>query len=79
MPEDRYWLMRSISTMALVTTMPTSISMPMSAGTCAVPLSSRPMMAPVTASGIDTSSCPSIRLTCIGPSTVDTAATSGHR
>ena len=33
MPCARYWLIRSISTIALVTTMPTSISMPISAGT----------------------------------------------
>src|SRR5438045_98151 len=32
-PRWRYWLMRSSSTIALVTTIPTSISMPMSAGT----------------------------------------------
>ena len=41
MPWARYWLIRSISTIALVTTMPTSMSMPISAGTpSAVPVTS---------------------------------------
>ncbi len=56
MPWPRYWLIRSISTIALVTTMPTSMSMPMSAGTpSAVPVTSRSAIAPVAANGIDTS------------------------
>ncbi len=56
MPSARYWLTRSISTIALVTTMPTSISMPISAGTpSGVPVSSSSPMAPVAANGMDTS------------------------
>src|SRR5262249_8411149 len=56
MPCSRYWLMRSINTIALVTTMPMSISMPMRAGTpSAVPVMSSAMIAPVPANGIETS------------------------
>ena len=49
--------MRSISTIALVTTMPTSISTPISAGTpSGVPVASSRPIAPVAANGIETSS-----------------------
>ena len=56
MPCARYWLIRSISTIALVTTMPTSISTPISAGTpSGVPVTSSRPIAPVAANGIETS------------------------
>ncbi len=52
----RYWLMRSISTIALVTTMPISISMPIIAGTpIGVPVTSSRPIAPVAANGMETS------------------------
>ena len=48
--------MRSISTIALVTTMPISISMPIIAGTpSGVPVTSSRPIAPVAANGMDTS------------------------
>ena len=56
MPWRRYWLTRSISTIALVTTTPTSISSPIiegsPSGTCEI--TSRPKE-PVAAKGIETS------------------------
>ncbi len=56
MPWARYWLTRSSSTMAFVTTMPTSMSTPISAGTLsAVPLTSSRAIAPVAANGMETS------------------------
>lgn len=52
----RYWLMRSIRTMALVTTMPTSMSMPISDGRpSGTPVASSRATAPVAANGTDTS------------------------
>ena len=55
-PARRYWLTRSMSTIALVTTMPTSMSTPMSAGTpSGVPVSSSASSAPVAANGTETS------------------------
>ena len=52
----RYWLMRSISTIAFVTTMPTSISMPISEGRpSGTPVMSSSPMAPVAANGTETS------------------------
>ncbi len=55
-PWARYWLIRSISTIALVTTMPISISMPIIAGTpIGVPVATRRPIAPVAANGMDTS------------------------
>ena len=52
----RYWLMRSISTIALVTTMPTSISMPISDGSpSGTPVTRSRAMAPVAANGTETS------------------------
>ncbi len=52
----RYWLMRSISTIALVTTMPMSISMPIIAGTpMGVPVATSRPIAPVAANGMETS------------------------
>ncbi len=52
----RYWLIRSISTIAFVTTMPISISMPIIAGTpIGVPVATSRPIAPVAANGMDTS------------------------
>ncbi len=56
-PRVRYWLTRSTSTMAFVTTMPTSISSPMIEGTpSGMPVISCSRMAPVAANGTDDSS-----------------------
>jgi hypothetical protein len=56
MPCARYLLTRSISTIALVTTMPTSISSPISAGSpSGVSVSTSMPNAPVAANGMDTS------------------------
>ena len=53
----RYWLIRSISTIALVTTTPTSIRKPISEGSpSAEPVTSSRAIAPVAAKGIETSS-----------------------
>ena len=55
-PCFRYWLIRSMSTIALVTTTPTSISAPISAATpIGVPVASSRATAPVAANGTDTS------------------------
>ncbi len=55
-PAARYWLTRSISTIALVTTMPISISIPIREATpSGVPVTSSSAMAPVAAKGTDTS------------------------
>ena len=51
-----YWLIKSMSTIALVTTMPTSINMPISDGNPrGMPVISSRAMAPVAANGIETS------------------------
>ena len=56
-PASRYWLIRSTSTIALVTTMPISISTPISDGTPnGTPVTICSRIAPVAANGIDTSS-----------------------
>ena len=56
-PLARYWLTRSTSTMAFVTTMPMSISTPMRDATpSGTPVISCSRIAPVAANGIDTSS-----------------------
>ncbi len=76
MPCSRYWLIRSSRTMALVTTMPTSISMPIiAARPSEVPVASSRPMAPVAANGIDTSSTSGwIRLRNVATMTKNTRA-----
>ena len=54
---SRYWLTRSTSTIAFVTTMPMSISTPISDATpSGTPVTICRMIAPVAANGTDTSS-----------------------
>jgi len=56
-PRSRNWLTRSMSTIALVTTMPMSMSTPMREGTpSGMSAMSCRAIAPVAAKGIDTSS-----------------------
>ena len=56
-PLSRYWFTRSMSTIALVTTMPMSMSTPMIDATpSGMPLTHCSRIAPVAANGIDTSS-----------------------
>ena len=56
-PFSRYWLTRSTSTIALVTTMPISISTPISDATpSGTPVTICRRMAPVAANGTETSS-----------------------
>ncbi|OUE05349.1 hypothetical protein CMMCAS04_00180 [Clavibacter michiganensis subsp. michiganensis] len=57
MPRVRYWFTRSMSTIALVTTMPTSISRPMIDATpSGIPVTTCSSTAPVAANGTETSS-----------------------
>ena len=57
MPRSRYWFTRSTSTIAFVTTMPTSISTPTSEATpSGMPVMTCSAIAPVAANGTETSS-----------------------